>query len=147
MTPLMFEIVALVCSAFFSGAAAYITLVEHPARVSCGTEVAITEFRPSYRRGTVMQASLAILGLIASVVAFTLNGGIEVLAGGLVLGSVVPFTLLVIFPTNRKLMDQSLDLGSTEAGELLKRWGQLHAVRTFLSALAFGLLIAAILKP
>ena len=91
-----------------------------------------------------MQASLAILGLIASVVAFTLNGGIEVLAGGLVLGSVVPFTLLVIFPTNRKLMDQSLDLSSTEAGELLKRWGQLHAVRAFLSALAFGLLIAAI---
>lgn len=140
---MLFEIVALVCAAFFSGAAAYITFVEHPARVSCGTQVAITEFRPSYRRGTVMQASLAILGLIAGVLAFTLGGGIEVLAGGLLLGLVVPFTLLVIFPTNMKLLEPSLDLGSTEAAQLLRRWGQLHAVRTLLSALAFGLLIAA----
>ena len=36
--------------------AVYITLVEHPARMECGTEVAATEFRPSYRREAVLQA-------------------------------------------------------------------------------------------
>ena len=37
------------------------------ARLECGTALAITEFGPSYRRATVMQASLAALGLVAAV--------------------------------------------------------------------------------
>ena len=47
----------------FAGAAVYITLVEHPARMECGTELAATEFRPSYRRAAVMQACRTPLGL------------------------------------------------------------------------------------
>jgi hypothetical protein len=58
---LLFEIVALLCIGLFSGAAAYVTFVEHPARVSCGPALAVAEFGPSYRRGTVMQASLAAM--------------------------------------------------------------------------------------
>ena len=57
MTPLGFEIVALVCAALFAGASEHVTFVEHPARVSCGTSVALAEFRPSYRR---MGASISL---------------------------------------------------------------------------------------
>ena len=78
MTSSAFEFIALVCAGLFSGAAAYITFVEHPARVSCGTSVALTEFRPSYRRGTVMQASLAALGLVAAVVAWMASRDVSV---------------------------------------------------------------------
>src|ERR1700693_1338957 len=46
----------------------------------------------------------------------------RVLAGGL-LGSVIPFTLLVILPTNRKLLNPALDKRSTETERLLSRWG------------------------
>lgn len=63
-----------------------------------------------------------------------------ILAGGLLLGAVVPFTLLVIFPTNRRLLDPSLDSASGEAATLLRRWDRLHAVRSVLGAAAFGLL-------
>src|SRR5206468_5807429 len=42
----------------FTGAAVYISLVEHPARMKCGVELAATEFAPSYRRATIMQANL-----------------------------------------------------------------------------------------
>ena len=49
-------IVAAVCAGLFAGAAIYINAVEHPARLSCGNEVALREFAPSYRRATVMQA-------------------------------------------------------------------------------------------
>jgi hypothetical protein len=52
-------IVATVSAGLFSGAAIYINAVEHPARLSCGTELAVREFAPSYRRATAMQASLA----------------------------------------------------------------------------------------
>jgi drug/metabolite transporter (DMT)-like permease len=54
----------------FAGAAMYITLVERPARRECTTEVAVTEFRPRYRRAAVMQASLAALGFVCSIAAW-----------------------------------------------------------------------------
>jgi hypothetical protein len=56
------EFVAVLASALFTGAAVYINLVEHPARMQCGVELAATEFAPSYRRGTVMQATCASRG-------------------------------------------------------------------------------------
>src|SRR5918999_1837764 len=55
-------LVATVCAGLFAGAAIYITLVEHPARLSCGTALAVREFGPSYLRATLMQAPLAFFG-------------------------------------------------------------------------------------
>ena len=63
-----------------------------------------------------------------------------VLIAGLMLGLVIPFTLIVILPTNKALLDPGLDRGSADAAALLARWGRLHAVRSILSAVAFGLL-------
>jgi hypothetical protein len=58
------EFVAVLACGLFTGAAVYISLVEHPARMECGVELAATEFAPSYRRATVMQVSLAAVGLV-----------------------------------------------------------------------------------
>ena len=69
MTALL-GIVATLATGVFAGAAVYISLVEHPARMSCDPEVALREFRPSYRRAAVMQAGLALVGSAASLVAF-----------------------------------------------------------------------------
>jgi hypothetical protein len=140
MDSVLFELIATLCAGLFSGGAIYITLVEHPARLECGTELAATEFGPSYRRATLMQASLAALGFTASLVAWSLGAGLPTLVGGVLLGSVIPFTLLVIRPTNERLLDPGLDRGSPAATALLHRWGRLHAVRSVVSALAFGVL-------
>ena len=134
------ELIATLCAGLFAGAAVYITLVEHPARLECGTALAATEFGPSYRRATIMQASLAAVGLLAALAAWAQGAGFVVLFGGLLLGVVIPFTLIVILPTNRRLLDPALDKGSPEAAALLARWGRLHAVRSVASAVAFGLL-------
>jgi uncharacterized membrane protein len=136
----LFELIATLCAGLFSGAAIYITLVEHPARLECGTELAATEFGPSYRRATRMQASLAALGLAAALVGWSRGAGLPTLIGGLLLVLVIPFTLLVIRPTNERLLDPRLDKGSPAAAALLHRWGRLHVVRSVLSALAFGVL-------
>lgn len=98
------QFVATLCCALFSGAAVYINFVEHPARMECGTELAATVFPFSYRKAAVMQASLAALGLIASVVAWFAGSSIWWLIGGLLLGSVIPFTLIVVMPTNKRLL-------------------------------------------
>jgi uncharacterized membrane protein len=137
---MLLELIATVCAGLFAGAAVYITFVEHPARLECGTVLAATEFGPSYRRATIMQASLAAVGFVAAVAAWLQRRELPVMVGGVLLGLVIPFTLVVILPTNKRLLDPTLDRGSAEAAALLARWGRLHAVRTVASGLAFGVL-------
>src|SRR5216684_6497146 len=136
MSPLL-EILATLAAGLFTGAALYVTAVEHPARMSCGSVLAVTEFRPSYERAAIMQATLALIGALAAMVRWGLGGQLGWLMGGLLLGAVVPFTLLVIMPTTELLLDASLDLNSPESSALLRRWGRLHAVRSAVSLVAF----------
>jgi hypothetical protein len=141
------KFVAVLACGLFAGAAAYVSLVEHPARMECGVELAATEFPPSYRRGTIMQATLAALGLLASVAAWLTGATFWWLVAGIMLGAVIPFTLFVILPTNRLLLSPTLERRSVEAERLLARWGVLHAVRSVFSGMALVLfLYLAILK-
>lgn len=129
------------CAGLFCGAALYVNLVEHPARMSCGQELAVREFVPSYQRATIMQVSLAISGFVLGLGASWQLRDAWVAAGAVVLVASVPFTLIVIFPTNKKLLDPALDPQSTRAVDLLRRWNRLHGIRTTLSAAAFGVLL------
>ena len=67
------EFIAVLTSMLFSGAAIYINLVEHPARMECGTELAATVFGPSYRRVAVMQAALALAATVAGTCVWLLS--------------------------------------------------------------------------
>ena len=129
----MAEFVATLCCTVFAGAAVYINLVEHPARMGCDTVTAATVWAPSYKRATWMQAPLAIVGFVAGVLAWTVGAGILWLIGALLLGLVVPFTFIVIMPTNHRLLAVGRDLSSAETRRLLEAWGRLHAVRSALS--------------
>jgi Domain of unknown function (DUF1772) len=131
------EIVATFASGIFAGAAVYINLVEQPARLSCGVQFAATEWRPSYKGGTLMQVPLALIGSLSALVSWWFDGRRAWLVGGLFLLLVIPFTLVVILPTNKRLESQELDLRSEEADRLMRRWGRLHAVRSLLSGAAF----------
>ena len=136
------ELLATLCAGLFAGAAVYINLVEHPARMECGTAIALAQWAPSYRRASVMQASLAILGTLAALAAWVGGGGRGWLVGGLLLGSVVPVTLLVIRPTNKALLDPAAAKNLERAGQLLGRWNSLHAIRSLASVLAFVIFVA-----
>jgi hypothetical protein len=135
------ELIAVLSCALFAGAATYITFVEHPARMQCGVELAATEFAPSYRRATVMQATCAAVGLLSSIAAWLAGATVWWLIAGVLLGLVIPFTLTVILPTNKRLISPALDRGSAEAERLLAHWGRLHAVRSVLSGLALLLFL------
>ena len=134
---LIAALLATLAAGLFAGAAVYLTFVEHPARVSCGSSLAVTEFGPSYKRATVMQAPLALMGASAGIARWATGGGLGWLVSGVVLGAVVPFTLVAILPVNHRLLDASLDKASPEAAALLARWGWLHAVRSALGLVAF----------
>ena len=135
------EFAAVLSCSLSTGASVYINLVEHPARMECGVEIATTEFAPSYRRATIMQATCAALGLLSSIAAWLAGAIFWWLVAGVLLGSVIPFTLIVILPTNKRLLSPTLDRRSAETGRLLARWGALHAVRSVLSGMALLLFL------
>src|SRR5262245_48921251 len=129
--------IATVAAGLFAGAATYVSVVQHPAWLACGPAFAIKEFGPSYHRAAIMQGELAMIALVSAAAAWFQGSGAGWLAGGLFLGALVPFTLVIMMPTNRRLLDPQLDPGSREAGELLLRWGRLHAVRTAIGVAVF----------
>jgi Domain of unknown function (DUF1772) len=92
-----------------------------------------------------MQAPLAAIGSLAALVSWWFDRGLPWLFGGLLLLLLIPFTLVVILPTNKRLENQELDLRSEEAGILMRRWGRLHAVRSILSVTAFVIFLFLLL--
>ena len=132
------ETIATLAAGLFAGAAIFINLVEHPARMEGGTAAALKEWRPSYKKATLMQAPLAAVGFLSASAAWLMGAEIWWLVGGVLLGSVIPFTLFVITPTtNDKLLDPTVDEDATSTHKLLVNWGRLHAVRSVLSLAAF----------
>ena len=127
------ELLATLSSGLFAGASIYINLVEHPARMEAGTNLALTEFAPSYHRATVTQVSLASVGFLSALVAWRLRLDSRWLIGGGLLVSVIPFTAVAILPTNKQLLDPETANDLELAERLLTRWGRLHAVRSVLS--------------
>lgn len=71
--------------------------------------------------------------------------GTSVLVAGIVLATVVPWTLIIIMPTNRQLLDPARVSTTPDTDVLLKKWGRLHAIRTVASLLALVILAANIL--
>lgn len=135
------QILATLSTCIFAGAAIYINVAEHPARMSCETSIAATVWAPSYQRAYVMQASLAATALISGLLAWLLGGGFGWLIGALFIGAVIPFTFIVIMPTNNRLLESGRDMASAETRDLLVRWGQLHAVRSVLSFIASAIYV------
>ena len=109
------------------------------------TRIAALQWAPSYKRATWLQAPLAAVSFLSGIAAWLLGAGAFWLAAAVLIGVVVPFTLIVIMPTNHKLLEPGRDLDSAETRMLLERWGNLHAVRTTLSVAATVLYIWLIL--
>ena len=131
-----FEYIASFSAIVFAGAALYINLVEHPARMGLETRVAALQWAPSYKRATWMQAPLALGSLVAGTGAWLMGAGLGWLVAALFIGAVVPITFIVIMPTNHKLLAPGRDLASPDTRVLLERWGKLHAIRTCLSLIS-----------
>lgn len=100
------------------------------------TRAAATQWSPSYKRATWMQAPLAVVSFLAGAVVWLMGAGARWLVAAVLIGLVVPFTFMVIMPTNHLLLAPGRDTSSAETRALLERWGRLHAVRTALSLLA-----------
>jgi len=141
-----FQFVAILSCTLFAGAALYINLAEHPARMQCGTELAATVFGPSYHRATAMQVPLALAATVSGLGSWWFDSSILWIAGALLIFAVVPYTLIVILPTNKRLLTTGVDRTARDTQLLLVRRGRLHALRTIASLSASVIFLIAVLK-
>jgi hypothetical protein len=128
-------IAALVFATLFAGAALYISLVEHPARLTLADGPLLAQWQPSYKRALPIQSGLAIAGGVSGLIVGYLSADWRWFAGSILLLANWPFTLLVIMPVNKPLMAlQEREAGATSRA-MLVRWGTLHNVRSALGAI------------
>lgn len=140
------SLVALLCATLFTGAAFYITLVEHPARLALDDGPLLQQWQPSYKRALPIQSGLAVIGGVAGLLAFYLTKDWLSLAGSIVLLANWPFTVLAIFPVNKRLMALDPRHAGPESRGMLVQWGRLHGVRSVLGAVAMLLFAASFVR-
>ncbi|HKQ55961.1 MAG TPA: DUF1772 domain-containing protein [Methyloceanibacter sp.] len=127
---------ALAVASLFTGAAFYVNFAEQPARMTLDDRSLLAEWKPSYARGYIMQATLAIVGFVLGTLAWWQTGSLAFLAGGLLILANWPWTLLAIAPTNKALMATPVAEAGPETRARLVKWDALHRVRTVLGALS-----------
>lgn len=139
----MLGLLALVIAAMFTGAAIYVSLVEHPARLELSPGALLRQWRPSYQRGAAMQGSLAMIGGVVGLIAWWTTSDWRLLIGSLLLLANWPYTMFVIMPTNNKLKATEESQANEDTRALLRHWGTLHGVRSLLGAASTLMLLWA----
>ncbi len=129
-------LLALTAAALFTGAALYISIAEHPARLKQSDAAALAQWQPSYRAAVPMQAGLALVSAALGMWAWLDLDRARFLIPALLIFAVVPFTLMAIMPTNKQLQARTPDAPDVQTRPLLVRWGQLHWVRNLLGLAA-----------
>ncbi len=133
---IIFGHLALTIAAAFTGAAIYVIAVEQPARLKLGDKALLTQWKPAYKLGTAMQAPLALIGSLCGLAAWFGSYEMGFLLGAILLVANWPWTLVVMMPTNNRLMSIEPSDPNPEARALIQKWLRLHAVRTTLGTLA-----------
>ena len=121
---------AIIVAALFSGAAVYINFAEQPARLGLTDQALLDEWKPAYKRGTLMQAPLAVIGFLLGAWTWWKTSDALWAVGGLLMLANLPVTLLGIMPTNNRLM--AAVTATSEIRALIVKWGALHGIRTAL---------------
>lgn len=129
-------LIALALAAAFWGAALYIHVAEHPARMLLDDRNALAQWGPSYAHAFNMQGGLAVASGVSGLASAWLTGDLRWAGGAALMLANWPYTVFGILPLNTRLKAIAPDAAGPSTRAMLERWNRLHAVRTGLSGLA-----------
>ena len=141
---MMIGLLALTVAAAFTGAAFYVNVAEQPARLVLDDQALLAEWKPAYRRGAAMQASLALVGFALGLAAWWQAPRAGFLIGAAAMIAPWPWTLLVIKPVNDRLLATAPEEAGPASRALVVKWGGLHSVRTVFGAIATMAFLSAL---
>ena len=127
---------ALVSAAAFTGAAIYVSVAEQPARLALHDDGSLRHWQSSYPRASVMQASLAIASALLGLATYWPTGDWRWLLGAVLIFANVPYTLVVILPTNKRLQAAVPGAPNVRTRDTIETWARLHLVRNLLGLVA-----------
>ena len=134
--------IALFAAGGYWGAAAYVALVEHPARLACPTDAALAQWTESLPR-TPRYAALALVAAAAAL----MHGRAAIDSpwtwGAVLLLAVLPWTVVAMLPAQRRLTDSRRNMAALETRPALEQWGRRHLVRVLFGVVAFALFVWA----
>ena len=145
MLSLIVQNLALITAAAFAGAAIYVNVAEQPARLMLDNRALLAEWKPSYARGKVMQAGLALVSTVLGLLAGYFTGDWVWFVGAALILAPWPWTIFVILPVNKVLEATPTDAANGQTRALIERWGTLHAGRSALGCAATLVYLWAIL--
>ncbi len=127
---------ALAGAAIFTGAAFYINIAEQPARLPLDTKSLLAEWKLSYQRGALMQASLAFVAGALGVLTYFFTWDWRWLIGAVLILAPWPYTIFIMMPTNNQLKTTPVESANDNTRGFILQWGRLHIVRTVLGVAA-----------
>lgn len=132
--------VHLLCLGIFSGAALYINVCEHPARMQLNNNEAVLQWQPSYVRAFAMQASLMVIVAITGFLLYFKYASDFIFAFSASVAVIIwLYTLFVMLPTNNTIMRMktSEERSEERARTLLNSWNVMHLARTLAGIATF----------
>jgi len=135
---------AFMLAALFTGAAFYVSFAEQPARLGLDDRVLLAQWKPSYKRGFVMQAPLAVIGCVLGILAWWMTGRLAFVVGAALLLANVPWTIFCVMPTNNVLVETDSAGAGPGSRALIVKWNRLHAVRTLFGCAAILAFLVAL---
>lgn len=147
------NIISTISGGIFAGASAYISFSEVPALNESGPNELWRFFPYMYKNAARMQASLAVIsgttGIIYSLRIADSSPFLSKvwLGAALCFVGIVPYTLLIMMPTNKRIIQSNKTLeDESEKKELLNKWSKLHLVRTVASVAGFSAMVYGCIK-
>ena len=135
------HVIALVFAGLFAGGVLMEAIVEHPARLAAEAGGGIDVMQRVLERADPYMPGLALAGFAAGLASYLLGGPALDLAAALLLLAIVPFTILLLVPINKRILAYRPSAGGAiEIVALMKRWTPRHAIRSVAGVLAFLLL-------
>ena len=130
----IFKFTAKISCALFAGIALD-TYVQH---YSSGN--ALEQFQHMFKIVAPIQSGLSLIGGISGLTVYFLQKENEYLISGLIMVSLMPYTLIAMMPTNNYLLNFETSKHSEKTFASLRKWKRLHSVRVLMSIGAVSVL-------